>query len=129
VRIPRAVPLAVDANELPTAAEVDLIAEHIAPHCRLAVYLQSGTDQCPSEALAFPTKRRWPGFIKIRWQVSAKAHRADCRAAFVPLKHRCEGEYRDVPTAPFVDQEIDAHLARRDAARGLLGSAGQTAAA
>lgn len=74
------------------------------------VYLQSGTGQRPSEALAFSSECRRAGFVRIRWQVSAKAHRADCRTAFVPCKNRVEGEYRDVPTAPFVDQEIDAHL-------------------
>ncbi|MEU3754378.1 hypothetical protein AB0H17_16675 [Streptomyces olivoreticuli] len=45
VRISRAEPCAVDGDEIPTLSEVDLIAEHIAPQCRLAVYLQSGEDQ------------------------------------------------------------------------------------
>ncbi|MFE9598957.1 tyrosine-type recombinase/integrase [Streptomyces hokutonensis] len=112
VRISRAGPVAVDADEIPTPGEVDLIAQYITPQYRLTVYLQSGTGQRPSEALAFSTECRRPGFVRIRWQVSAKAHRADCRTAFVPLKNRCEGEYRDVPAAPFVDQEIDIHLSR-----------------
>jgi len=112
VRISRAVPLAVDEDENPAPGEVDLIAQHIAPRYRLTVYLQSGTGQRPSEALAFSSECRRSGFVRIRWQVSAKAHRADCRMAFVPCKNRVEGEYRDVPAAPFVDQEIDAHLAR-----------------
>jgi hypothetical protein len=30
----------------------------------------------------------------------------------VPLKHRLEKECRDVPTPPFIEQEIDAHLRR-----------------
>ena len=110
VRMSRAGPLAVDEDEIPTPGEVDLIAQHIAPQYRLTVYLQSGTGQRPSEALAFSSECRRAGFVRIRWQVSAKAHRADCRTAFVPCKNRVEGEYRDVPTAPFVDQEIDAHL-------------------
>lgn len=112
VRISRARPLAVDEDEIPTPGEVDLIAKHIAPQYRLTVYLQSGTGLRPSEALAFSSECRRTGFVRIRWQVSAKAHRADCRTAFVPCKNRVEGEYRDVPTAPFIDQEIDAHLAR-----------------
>ncbi|MEV0787028.1 hypothetical protein AB0I52_29520 [Streptomyces sp. NPDC050423] len=33
----------VDEDEIPTPGEVDLIAEHIAPQCRLTVCLQSGT--------------------------------------------------------------------------------------
>lgn len=112
VRISRAAPCAVDEDEIPTLNEVDLIAEHIAPQYRLAVYLQSGTGQRPSEALAFATECRRSGFVRVRWQVSAKAHRDDCRSVFVPLKHRAEGEYRDIPVALFVEQEIDAHLSR-----------------
>ncbi|MER7637210.1 tyrosine-type recombinase/integrase [Streptomyces sp. NPDC126522] len=111
-RVSGAAPCAVDEDETPTLGEVDLIAEHIAPQYRLAVYLQSGAGQRPSEALAFSTECRRSGFVRVRWQVSAKAHRDDCRTAFVPLKHRTEGEYRDVPVAPFVEQEIDGHLSR-----------------
>ncbi|MGW4491103.1 tyrosine-type recombinase/integrase [Streptomyces sp. NPDC004376] len=112
VRISRAAPCAVDEDEIPTLGEVDLIAQRIAPHYRLAVYLQSGTGQRPSETLAFSTECRRSGFVRVRWQVSAKAHRDDGRSVFVPLKHRTEGEYRDVPAAPFVEQAIDDHLSR-----------------
>jgi hypothetical protein len=48
VRIPRAGSLAVDQDEIPTPAEVDLLAGHIAPQYRLTVYLQSGTGQRPA---------------------------------------------------------------------------------
>lgn len=51
-------------------------------------------------------------FIRVRWQVSSKSLRGDCRATFVPLKHRVEGECRDIPVALFLDEEIDAHLAQ-----------------
>jgi integrase len=112
IRVSRRDVLAVDVDEIPTPGEVDLIAEHIAPQYRLTVYLQAGTGQRPSEALAFSAECRQSGSVRIRWQVSAKAHQADCRAAFVPCKNRAEGEYRDVPAAPFVEQEIDAHLSR-----------------
>ena len=112
VRISRAGLPAVDEGEMPTPREADLIAHHIAPQYRFTVHLQSGTCQSPSEALAFSGECRRPGFIRIRWQVSAKVRRADCRTAFVSCKNRVEGAYRDVPAAPFVDQEIDAHLAR-----------------
>ncbi|AQA13766.1 hypothetical protein BV401_28410 [Streptomyces malaysiensis subsp. malaysiensis] len=46
----------------------------------------------------------------MRRQVSSKAHREDCETRFIPLKHRTEGEYRDVPLPDFLAQEIDAHL-------------------
>ncbi|MEU2246421.1 tyrosine-type recombinase/integrase [Streptomyces sp. NPDC019224] len=72
--------------------------------------MQADSGQRPSEALAFSTECRRPGFVRIRWQVSSMAHRADCRMVFVPLKNRTESEYRDVPTVLFVDQEMNAHL-------------------
>ncbi|MFI8129614.1 tyrosine-type recombinase/integrase [Streptomyces diastaticus] len=112
IRISRRDVVAVDEDAVPTPAEVDLIAAHIAPQFRLAVYLQSGTGQRPSEALAFSTECGRSGFVRVRWQVSAKAHYEDCPAPFVPLKHRLEKEYRDIPTALFVEQEIAAHLRR-----------------
>ncbi|MFJ6369189.1 tyrosine-type recombinase/integrase [Streptomyces virginiae] len=112
IRISRRDAVAVDEDVVPTPAEVDLIAGHITPQFRLAVYLQSGTGQRPSEALAFSTECRRSGFVRIRWQVSVKAHREDCQTPFVPLKHRLEKECRDIPTALFVEQEIDAHLRR-----------------
>lgn len=110
IRISRRDAITVGEEEVPTPAEVDLIAAHITPQFRLAVYLQSGTGQRPSEALAFATECRRPGSVRIRWQVSAQAHREDCQTPFVPLKHRLEKECRDVPTALFIEQEIDAHL-------------------
>lgn len=88
VRICRAAPCAVDEDEISMLSEVDLIAEHIAPQYRLVVYLQSGTGQRPSEALAFSAECRRSGFVRVRWQVSAKVHRDDCRSVFVPLKPR-----------------------------------------
>ncbi|MFE5663931.1 tyrosine-type recombinase/integrase [Streptomyces niveus] len=65
-----------------------------------------------SEALAFSVECRRSGFVRVRWQVSSKARSRDCRATFVPLKARVEGEYRDVPVASFLDKEIDAHLSQ-----------------
>ncbi|MGW2987414.1 tyrosine-type recombinase/integrase [Streptomyces goshikiensis] len=112
IRISRRDAVAVDEDAVPTPAEVDLIAAHIAPQFRLAVYLQSGTGQRPSEALAFSTECRRPGYVRIRWQVSARAHHEDCQTPFVPLKHRLEKECRDIPTALFIEQEIDTHLRR-----------------
>ncbi len=40
-----------------------------------------------------------PRHRTLGWQVNAKAHRADCRTVFVPLKNRVQGECRDVPAS------------------------------
>lgn len=126
IQVSRRDALAVDEDEVPTSAEVDLIAAHIVPRFRLTVFLQSGTGQRPSEALAFSTECRRPDYVRIRWQVSAKAHREDCQRPFVPLKHRLEKEYRDVPTALFVEEEIGAPPEVETGARRLRWSEGET---
>ncbi|SHI00512.1 tyrosine-type recombinase/integrase [Streptomyces sp. 3214.6] len=110
VRLPRIGAHAVDEDEIPTLHEVDLIAKQISPQYRLTVYLQAGAGLRISETLAFSADCRRDGFVRIRRQVSAKAHRDDCVTRFIPLKHRAEGEYRDIPTPAFLDAEIDNHL-------------------
>ncbi|MFJ6483096.1 tyrosine-type recombinase/integrase [Streptomyces sp. NPDC091682] len=109
VKIDRVSSLAVDEDEIPTLGEVELLAKHISPQYRLTIYLQSGAGLRISETLAFASECRRPEFIRVRWQVSAKANRGESRTTFVPLKHRAEGEYRDIPTAPFLEEEIDTH--------------------
>ncbi|MGE6737211.1 site-specific integrase, partial [Streptomyces sp. NPDC059900] len=74
-------------------------------------YLQAGAGLRISETLAFDSGCRRNEFIRVRWQVNAKGYRAGCKVRFIPLKHRCEGEYRDIPTAPFLEAEMAAHLA------------------
>lgn len=115
VKIARTSTLAVDEDEIPTLEEVELLAKHISPQYRLTIYLQAGAGLRISETLAYASECRRTDFIRVRWQVSSKANRGDCRTTFVPLKHRAEGEYRDIPTAPFLEEEIDAHMEQWDA--------------
>ncbi|MFE0130699.1 tyrosine-type recombinase/integrase [Streptomyces sp. NPDC059037] len=70
-----------------------------------------------SETLAFDAECRRKGFIRVQRQVNAKGNRAHCKSRFAPLKHRCEGECRDIPMVPFLDAEITAHLATWGAAK------------
>ncbi|MFI1307636.1 tyrosine-type recombinase/integrase [Streptomyces sioyaensis] len=111
-KLPRVGIGAVDEDAIPTREEVDLIARHIGPCYRLSVYLQAGTGLRVSEALAFATRCRRAGVLRVREQVSRTAHRADCPDRFRPLKHRTPGAYRDVPLPAFLEREIDAHLRR-----------------
>ncbi|CAL9297338.1 Tyrosine recombinase XerC [Streptomyces sp. enrichment culture] len=100
---------AVDEDEIPTLAEVRLLHEHMSPQYKLTVWLQAGAGLRVSETLAFHVGCLRNDVIRIRWQISSKAHREDCKTRLVPLKHREEGEYRDVPAAGFLCAEIDAH--------------------
>ncbi|MEU2862652.1 tyrosine-type recombinase/integrase [Streptomyces mirabilis] len=110
VKLPRTGAQAVDEDEIPTLHEVNLIAKQISPQYRLTVYLQAGAGLRISETLAFSADCHRDGFLRVRRQVSAKANREDCVTRFVPLKHRAEGEYRDIPTPAFLADEIDTHL-------------------
>lgn len=110
IKLPRAGSHAVDEDEIPTFYEVDLIAKQISPHYRLTIYLQSGAGLRISETLAFSADCHRDGFLRIRRQISSKAHRKDCVTRFIPLKHRAEGEYRDIPTPGFLADEIEIHL-------------------
>ncbi|WP_434595940.1 tyrosine-type recombinase/integrase [Streptomyces sp. A5-4] len=103
--------VAVDEDEIPALDEVNLIQKHISPQYKLTVPLQAGAGLRISEALAFHRGCLRDDFIRIRWQISTKANRGDCKTRLVPLKHRQEGEYRDIPVAPFIVQECHAHEA------------------
>ncbi|WP_435125650.1 tyrosine-type recombinase/integrase [Actinacidiphila sp. bgisy144] len=100
---------AVDEDEIPTLAEVRLLHRHMSPQYKLTVWLQAGAGLRVSEALAFHVGCLRNDVIRVRWQISAKAHRQDCKTRLVPLKHREEGECRDVPAAGFLCIEIEAH--------------------
>ncbi|WP_370665466.1 tyrosine-type recombinase/integrase [Streptomyces sp. IBSBF 2507] len=100
---------AVDEEEIPTLAEVRLLHKHMSPQYKLTVWLQAGAGLRVSEALAFHVGCLRNDVIRVRWQISSKAHRQDCKTRLVPLKHREEGEYRDVPAAGFLCIEIEAH--------------------
>ncbi|MFJ6695765.1 tyrosine-type recombinase/integrase [Streptomyces sp. NPDC091272] len=110
IKLPRTSTHAVDDDEILTLHEVDLIAKQISPQYRLTIYLQAGLGLRISETLAFSADCHRDGFVRVRRQVSTKAHRKDCTTRFIPLKHRAEGEYRDIPTPAFLTEEIDAHL-------------------
>lgn len=102
-------PRSVDEDEIPTLTEVQWLYEHMAPQYQLTVWLQAGAGLRISEALAFHDGCLRGDVIRVRWQISSKANREDCKTRLVPLKHRDEGEYRDVPAPPFLCEEIEAH--------------------
>ncbi|MGW2539642.1 tyrosine-type recombinase/integrase [Kitasatospora sp. NPDC001574] len=101
---------AVDEDEIPSLEEVRLLHRHMSPQYKLTVWLMAGAGLRISEALAFHCGcLREDDVIRVRWQVSSKANRADCKSRLVPLKHREEGAYRDIPAAAFLRLEIESH--------------------
>lgn len=110
VKAPRITLARVDQDEIPSLAQVNLIHEKISPQYRLTIPLMAGAGLRISEALAFDPECYRDEFIRIRWQVSAKAHVGSCATRIKHLKHRAEGDYRDIPVAPFIGEEIELHL-------------------
>ncbi|MEU1309196.1 tyrosine-type recombinase/integrase [Streptomyces cinnamoneus] len=109
MRLPRTAAQAVDEDDIPALGEVALVRKHITPKYRLTIDLQAGVGLRISETLAFAADCPRDGYIRVRRQVSSKPNRLG-RKALIPLKHRVEGEYRDIPTAPFLDESINGHV-------------------
>ncbi|GAB4588676.1 tyrosine-type recombinase/integrase [Nocardia sp. IFM 10818] len=110
VKAPRVASAKVDEDEIPSLGEVDMMRETISPQYRLTIDLMAGAGLRISEALAFDPDCYRGDFIRIRWQVSSKAHVGSCKTRIKALKHRVEGEYRDIPIAPFLGDAIELHL-------------------
>lgn len=108
VSLPRKGIAAVNPDEIPTLAQVDAIAEAMDERYGLTVWLMAGCGMRISEALAFSQDCDRGEFLRLYWQVSPRAN----GKRLVPLKHRTEGEYRDVPLPPFPSAEIAAHIDR-----------------
>lgn len=110
VELPRAAGVAVNPDSIPSHEIVVAIHDAIASQYKLTVWLMAGEGLRISESLAFNSGCIRPGLIRVSQQISSKAHRADCKTRLTPLKHRAEGEYRDIPLLPLVQDSIDLHL-------------------
>ncbi|MBM7771990.1 integrase [Actinokineospora baliensis] len=110
VSLPTAVAAAVNQDDIPILEEVEAIHEAMVDYYKLTVRLMSGGGLRVSEALAFNRGCPRGDFMRISQQISSKANREDCKTRLVPLKHRTEKEYRDVPLVPLLRQDIDWHL-------------------
>lgn len=103
---------AVDPDAIPGTDQVHAIAAAIAPHYRLGVYCMSGAGLRPGEMLAYGPDECRGEFVRLRRQISLYMIPGETKPSFAPLKHRAEGDYRDVPLADFLIEETAAHVAR-----------------
>ncbi len=101
---------AVDPDEIPTLVEVKAIAEAMTEPFRLTIWLMAGAGLRIGEALGFSSDCSRSGFLRIRRQISTQSVSGGSKAALAPLKHRTADQYRDIPTAPFLVAEIEAHI-------------------
>lgn len=112
VSLPRLAAAAVNEDEIPSLDEVNAIYDSMSDQYKLTVPLMAAAGLRISESLAFNRKTPRRDFLRVAQQISSKANREDSVTRFVPLKHRAEGEYRDIPLVPFLADEIEAHLDR-----------------
>ena len=108
----KAAATAVDPDEIPSLAQFHAIADLITPQYRFGVYLMGGAGFRLGEMLAYGPDEDRGDFARLRRQVSSRTTPGDSVARFAPLKHRSEGDYRDVPLALMLEEARSAHLGR-----------------
>lgn len=86
---------AVDPDEIPTVAEIALIAAEMPAEYRLNVWLMSGAGLRPSEAFGASEDCQRDDLYRVYRQATDKGDGKGNRKALVPLKHRAEGDYRE----------------------------------
>ncbi|MFD1044654.1 tyrosine-type recombinase/integrase [Kibdelosporangium lantanae] len=112
IALPRMSSTAVDQDEIPTAAEVKRTFELDRQRYAIIPKLQAGAGLRVAEALAVSEDcRRRNGVLRIYRQVSTFTTDGKTGPArLAPLKHRTEGEYREIALAPSLDRAIDHHI-------------------
>ncbi|GAA3056424.1 site-specific integrase [Streptomyces roseofulvus] len=115
--LPKQPPKAVDETELPEFADVDKIARGMKPQNAVGIWLMAGCGLRIGEAMGVRETdfRIVAGtrVLRVRRQVQ-KVRNAEGKltAALVPLKHRQEGEWRDVPVPGLVWDHVQWHIKR-----------------
>ncbi|MFE0047276.1 tyrosine-type recombinase/integrase [Streptomyces albireticuli] len=108
---PRVSSQQVDPDDIPTQDEVDAITAELPPQYRLVASLISGAGLRPSEAFGVSEDCERGDWFRVYRQATDKAATGEGRKALVPLKHRAEGDYREIPLALYLADEIAAHKA------------------
>lgn len=110
VDLPRTASIAVDEDEIPTLAEVRLIAEKMPAWSRVSIWLMAGIGLRISEAMAVTDDCVRRGRSGRMFRVRQQAAHRNRKAVLVPLKHRADGDHREIPLAPFVAKKIAEHI-------------------
>ncbi|MFJ3642906.1 tyrosine-type recombinase/integrase [Streptomyces sp. NPDC090108] len=96
--LPSAPSKSVDERALPSRAEITLLADAIGPRLSPAVWLMALSGLRIGEALGVFSEDIQDGILRVRRQViRTKGSCGKYEAFYAPLKHRKEGEWRDVP--------------------------------
>ncbi|MFE0103811.1 tyrosine-type recombinase/integrase [Streptomyces sp. NPDC059009] len=108
---------AVDETELPTFEDVARIARGMKPEFSVGIWLMAGCGLRIGEAMAVRESdfRVVAGtrVLRVRRQVQkVKGTDGKLKTALCPLKHREEGEWRDVPVPSMVWDHVQWHAKR-----------------
>ncbi|MGP4112980.1 tyrosine-type recombinase/integrase [Streptomyces sp. 4N509B] len=109
LKLPRVASKAVDPDDIPTLEEVVQIAGRMPDEYRLIVWLIAGSGLRPSESFGVSEDCHRGDVLRVYRQTTEKGDGKGNRKALVPLKHRAEGDYREIPLADWLGEEIDRH--------------------
>jgi integrase len=107
MKLPRSASQAVDPDRIPTLPQVVSIAQALPDEYRLNVWLIAGAGLRPSEAFAASEDCHRGDVYRVYRQTTEKGDGQGNRKALVPLKRRAAGDYREIPLADRLGQEID----------------------
>ena len=100
--------LRVDERTLPSFEEIAALAKEIGPRLEPAVWLMACCGVRIGESLAVFPEDLSDGVLRLRRQViRVKNKSGKYVARYAPLKHRKEGEWRDVPAPEKLNSIID----------------------
>ncbi|MFD4996848.1 tyrosine-type recombinase/integrase [Streptomyces buecherae] len=98
----------VDEKALPSFDEIAAIAREIGPRLEPSVWLMACCGLRIGESLGVFPEDFFDGNLRLRRQVVRVKNGAGKYAAmYAPLKHRKEGEWRDIPTAAILDRFLE----------------------
>ncbi|MBC9712240.1 tyrosine-type recombinase/integrase [Streptomyces sp. TRM66268-LWL] len=115
--LPKLPPKMVDETELPTFPDIDRIARGMKPQNAVGIWLMAGCGLRIGEAMGVREGDfRLVGgtrVLRVRRQVQkVRSTDGKLRPALVALKHRQEGEWRDVPVPGIVWDHVQWHVRR-----------------
>lgn len=112
VTLPRVADQRVDKDAIPTSEQVAEIARVLPDRFRFAVWLMAGCGLRVSEAMAITEDCFRGDTLRIQWQTAEIEDESGkpLGIGFAPLKFRAEGDYREIPIAPFLSDMAEEHI-------------------
>ncbi|WP_308213474.1 tyrosine-type recombinase/integrase [Streptoalloteichus tenebrarius] len=99
---------------MPTIAEIRQIEQGLPENLKLAVWLMAGAGLRVGEAMAVSAKCVRGETLRVWQQMSLAPDPETGRYVthLAPLKHRAEGDYRDIPIPKFLREKVKEHIAQ-----------------